>query len=154
MHKDWIFKDEGSICHFRVAAVLIRNNKLFVQQHNDEYALPGGHVSFGETSEETLIREFKEETGVEITIERLIWVEENFWVWGGKKAHNISFYYLISMKNETDISDEFIMDDNDDVKMKWVPFNELSDITIYPHFVKDKIMNISPGIEHFVRNDW
>ncbi|MCL2362908.1 MAG: hypothetical protein FWC73_13995 [Defluviitaleaceae bacterium] len=53
MHNNWLFKDGDRICHYRVAAVLIKNNKLLVQQSNNEYALPGGHVSFGETSEKT-----------------------------------------------------------------------------------------------------
>ena len=156
MLKDWLFKDENSICHFRVAAVLIKDSKLFVQKIKNEYALPGGHVSFGETSEEALKREFKEEIGAEITCNRLIWVEENFWKWGSKKAHNISFYYLVSLKDNASIPDNFneTMRDNSDVQLQWVTFDELTQLEIYPHFIKEKINNISPGTEHFVRNDW
>jgi len=79
------FTAENGICHFRIGAVLIRNNKLLVMCDNGEYALPGGHVSFGEISKEALIREIKEEISVEIYCDRLIWVEENFWIWGKKK---------------------------------------------------------------------
>jgi len=50
MHKDWLFAAENGICHFRIGAVLIRDNKLLVMCDNGEYALPGGHVSFGEIS--------------------------------------------------------------------------------------------------------
>ena len=156
MHKDWIFKDEDSICHFRVAAVLIRENKLFIQRIGDECALPGGHVAFGETSEEALIREFREEAGAEIICERLIWVEENFWKWGGKKAHNISFYYLISLKDDSDIQDNHskTMMDNKDVQMQWIPLDEIPHLEIYPQYIKEKINNITSGVEHFIRNDW
>ena len=157
MINDWIFSDEQKICHFRVAGILIRNNKLFVQKDNDNvFAIPGGHVSFGETSENALIREFKEEIGVDILINRLVWVEENFWEWGKKKAHNISFYYLVSLKNDKDISDTFSkpIKDNSDILLSWLDFNEMKNATVYPEFVKEKIENISDNIEHFTRISW
>jgi len=154
---DWIFSDEKNICHFRVAGLLIRNGKLFVQKDNQNMcALPGGHVSFGETSANTLIREFKEEAGVDIKINRLIWVEENFWKWGCKDAHNISFYYLVSLKNDADIPDSFckIMNDNKDIKLTWLTFDEIQKLTIYPLYLKEKIANLPDDIEHFVRKEW
>ena len=157
MLKDWLFTDDNGICHFRVAAVLLRDGKLFVQGDKDGiYALPGGHVSFGETSEETLIREFKEEVGAEIISNRLIWIEENFWNWGTKKAHGIAFYYLVTLKDDSDIPDSYNkpMMDNSDIKMQWVSLEQIPNLTIYPQFIKNRIGNISPGIERFVRNDW
>jgi 8-oxo-dGTP pyrophosphatase MutT (NUDIX family) len=52
-----------------------RNNKILVQRDRDglEYALPGGHVKIGECSIDSLIREYKEETGADIVCKRLIW---------------------------------------------------------------------------------
>ena len=134
----------------------MRDYRLLLQKHRDVYALPGGHVNFGETSEKTLVREFKEELGVDILCGRLIWVEENFWKWGSRKAHGISFYYIVSLKNNADISDDFARasKDNADVSLQWISFEDMKGITIYPEFVKDRIGNISEGIEHFVRNSW
>jgi len=135
---------------------LIRENKVLLQKHDDEYALPGGHVVFGETSEDALVREINEEMGIIISCERLIWVEENFWNWGRKKAHNISFYYSISLADSTGIVDDFIKvsKDNINVQFQWVPIDELNKITVYPHFIKDEINNISGDVKHFVRNAW
>ena len=156
-NNDWIFSDESRICHFRAAGILIRDNKLFVQREsNNVCAIPGGHVSFGETSEHALIREFKEEISADIVANRLIWVEENFWKWGKKDAHNISFYFLVSLRDDSDIADSFCkaMKDNNDVMLQWVTFDELKELTIYPTYIKDKITSISDGVEHFVRNTW
>ncbi|SNT27783.1 NUDIX domain-containing protein [Anaerovirgula multivorans] len=150
--KDWCFRDENSICNFRSVGVLIRNNRILVQCDNNEYALPGGHVAIGETSEKTLIREYREETGADIFCNRLIWIEETFWKWGSRDAHGIAFYYLISLKNDADIPDDSFVSqkDNCNIMLKWVSIEEMKRLTIYPSFIKDKIENISDGIEHFV----
>jgi len=158
MKKDWLFSDENSICCYRTVGVLIRNNMILVQREKDgnEYALPGGHVIIGETSEESLIREYKEETGADISCSRMIWVDETFWKWGNKNAHTIAFYYLISLKNESDIPDSHFEShkDNCNILLEWVEIDELKNLTIYPSFVKDKIFNISDGIEHFITHEY
>ena len=81
MGRDWLFSDDDSICNYRTAGLLIRDNRVLVQRerYGSEYALPGGHVGFGETSRQALIREYKEETGADIECYRLIWIEEVFW---------------------------------------------------------------------------
>ena len=154
MKSDWLFQSESNICSFRTVGVLLRDNKILVQRDMDgtEYALPGGHVKIGQTSEESLIREYKEETGADIVFNRLIWTEETFWSWNGKDAHSIAFYYLISLINDSDIPDDYFEShkDNCNVVLKWVTFHEMKELTIYPAFLKDKIENISEHIEHFV----
>jgi len=155
MQKDWLFSDENNVCHFRTAGILLRNNKILVQREKDsnEYALPGGHVYIGETSEKTLVREFKEETGADILCDRLAWVEEFFWKCGDKDAHGICFYYLISLKEESDIPDDYFesQKDNCEILLMWVSIDEMKKLTIYPEFIKEKIDNISENIEHMVR---
>ncbi|MCL2488489.1 MAG: NUDIX domain-containing protein [Oscillospiraceae bacterium] len=156
MIKDWLFSDERSICHFRAAGVLIRENNLLVQREKDgmEYALPGGHVMVGETSEQALVREFKEETGADILCDRLIWTEEVFWKWGEKNAHGIVFYYLISLRNPSDIpGDYFESKDNCHVLFEWINLDKIEDLIIYPSFLKERINHIPGHTEHFIRRD-
>jgi len=157
-NKDWLFSDEKFICGFKSVGVLIKDDKILVQRDKDgtEYALPGGHVIVGETSETSIIREYKEETGTDIICGRMIWVEENFWKWGEKDAHTIAFYYLVALKDGSDIPDNgefFSQKDNCNVVLKWMSIDEIGGLTIYPTFLKDKIRNISDGIEHFVYNE-
>ncbi|MCL1885009.1 MAG: NUDIX domain-containing protein [Defluviitaleaceae bacterium] len=156
MIKEWYFSEGNQLCHFRVAGLLIRNNKLFVQKDNNVCALPGGHVDFGETSAVTLAREFKEEIGVDIIVNRLVWVEEHFWKWGEKNAHQIHFYHLVSLKNDDDISDDFneTMRDNKGITLQWLALDKLKSTEIYPEFLPEKIGNIGDGVEHFIRNKW
>ncbi len=60
-----------AIIPFEGKIVLIkRRNEPF----KDHYALPGGIVEYGESVEEALIREVKEETGLDVEIHRLVGV--------------------------------------------------------------------------------
>jgi ADP-ribose pyrophosphatase len=154
VNNDWLFKDENGICGFRAAGVLIRDEKILLQRDKDgnEYSVPGGHVQRNETSQQSLIREYKEETGADIICKRLIWIEEVFWKWGNRNAHTIVFYYLIELVNDADISSDYFepQKDNCNVVLEWVPVQDLKKLTVYPEFLAEKAGDISDSIEHFV----
>lgn len=73
--------------HTRVTAVIIEDGKvLMLDQDTDEprsYSLPGGKVEDGEALGEALIREVREETGVDVEVGRLLYLCDNV------KAHVI-----------------------------------------------------------------
>ena len=153
--KDWRFGDDTYICDLRVAGVLIKNGKILVQrdQHGNEYAIPGGHIKVGEIMTDCLIREFKKEITAEIACERLLWTEECFWESCGRKVHNITFYYLISLCSGSEIPDDgqFVpQNDNDDVVMGWIPIKEIERLTIYPEFIKQTIHQLDALPTHFI----
>lgn len=155
MNKDWLFTVDEYICDLRAAGILIKNNKIVVQRdkNGSEYAIPGGHVKIGETTEEALIREYKEETGADVKCERLLWTEECFWEWNGKSAHNICFYYLINLCEGAVIpdKDEFLPHkDNSNVVIGWMPVEEIQKMTIYPEFLKEEIYHLNEPMKHFV----
>lgn len=62
----------------RTTGVLIENQKiLLLQQATDEqrtWSLPGGKLEEGETLEESIIREMKEETGLDVVVEKLLYI--------------------------------------------------------------------------------
>ena len=152
---DWLFHGEQGICHVRVAGVLLRDHKLLAQgvRGGNEYALIGGHLQFGETLEEALIREFREETGVDIRCQRLLWTEENFWTWNGVKAHNLAFYYLIDCDDTAFPDAPTPSKDNDQVVCEWLPLDRLADCNIYPAFLKQEIFHLPESPKHFVTRE-
>ena len=155
MAKDWLFYEDNTICDVRTVGVLVRGGKILVQRDREgrEYALPGGHIQIGETLEAGLLREFREETGTEILCKRLLWTEECFWEWNGRKAHNLAFYYRIALAPGADIPDtgEFVSHkDNCNVVLGWMPLEELKSVTVYPEFLKEEIFRLEGPIQHFV----
>lgn len=68
--------------------VLMLKRSNYTKKYSGEWDLPGGHVRVGEKLEDGLIREVKEETGLDITDFKFV-----------KKQENLSFF-LCSYPNK------------------------------------------------------
>lgn len=145
--------------NYRIAGVAIYNNKVLLHrlEKDDFWALPGGRNEFHEFSNDTLIREMKEELNEEISIDRLIWIVEDFFIHDSKNYHELSLYYLMHFMNaETDIinMEEFYrMEGKTKIIFRWFNLTELNHIEVYPTFLKTKLLNISNDIEHIMNSD-
>ena len=104
---DITFCKKKSRFRYKTAAVIIEEGALaFMTNPNEDYFYPlGGAVQLGETSEEAILREIKEETGQDYEIDRLLFIHENFFQQNsgklaGLNCHEISFYYLMKSKGQ------------------------------------------------------
>jgi len=156
---DILFHKDNYIFSYRTAGILIRDGKVLLQKPTDtgNYAFPGGHVALGETNEETLIREFKEEVGVDIEVAELKWVEENIFQWGDKPCHQICLSYLVQLKDASQIpvdgrfiSKEYSEDDKNAIYFYWMPLDEVKNITVYPADAAELLKSIDDGVKHIV----
>ena len=146
--KDILFDVDGVLFSYRVGGVLIKDNKILLTQGGDDYSLPGGHSQIGETSQETIIREFKEETGLDIEPLNVISTYENFWKWGNKNCHQLCIYYRLKMINE---NQELIPNpDTNDTKFIWLELEELKNINLYPIGISAQILNNITDATHFI----
>ena len=98
---DILFKTDDYVYSYRAAGICIQNDRILLQKPTNDngFAFPGGHAAFGETNEETLIREFKEEIGADISVGELKWVGEIFFPWGEKPCHQICLYYTVVIED-------------------------------------------------------
>lgn len=75
----WIRSKIGNemvILNFANACIVNEKNEILLQKRREEnrWGLPGGALELGESAEEALRREIREETGLEIRIEKLLGV--------------------------------------------------------------------------------
>ncbi len=85
----------------RVKAMCIieHDGKLLVSRYWDEvkqeyfYRLLGGSMEFGETAEETIRREIKEEINSDLLNLRFLQMVENMFTFEGKPGHEVIFLY-------------------------------------------------------------
>ena len=59
--------------------------------------LPGGHIELGESGREALIREMKEETGLDVSLGRFLGVVENSFLQKGKRHSEINLVYEMAI---------------------------------------------------------
>jgi 8-oxo-dGTP diphosphatase len=58
--------------------VVIRGDKVLLCKQFGKYNLPGGGIELGEKPQEAVLREVKEETGIDVVRPRLLGVESDF----------------------------------------------------------------------------
>ncbi len=116
-----------------VRAIIVNNGKLLVMHRNkygsQYYTLVGGGVQDGESLEQALIREVKEETGLKLTAAKLVFTE-NY-----PEPHNSQFIYYCEVAPfdkvaVSDFSEEAIMnrlDANIHTPM-WMQINSLASL--------------------------
>ena len=146
--KDILFDVDGRLFSYRVGGALIKDNKILLTKDGDDYSLPGGHCQIGETSPETIIREFKEETGLDVKPLNVLSTYENFWKWNGKDCHQLCVYYRLKMMDES----QKLMPrpDTDDIQFVWLELKDLGGVTLYPQGIADQIMNNVIDNAHFI----
>jgi ADP-ribose pyrophosphatase YjhB (NUDIX family) len=156
-NQDILIDIETGRFSFRVAGICLQNDRVLLQHPLGDpfYAFPGGHVRFGETSAETLAREFKEETGAEIIPGRLLWVEENFFQWGEKPCHQICLYFLVELSSIAKIPLEgcFLMPDEEERKISnlefcWFAVTGLDAIEMQPPDATAKLLSLPGPWDH------
>jgi 8-oxo-dGTP pyrophosphatase MutT (NUDIX family) len=109
-------------------AILVHHGKalLLRMHHTGKYQLPGGGVKLGERIEDTLRREVREETGIEISVGQLADFAEMFFIYdpSGKAYHGLHFYYLCQPKTFDLLADDRVDDDAAE-KPRWVEIETL-----------------------------
>lgn len=139
---------------FRISVngVLVENNKVLLSKQKGFYFLPGGGMEICETIEETLVREFKEETGYEVKMGEIVECRHDFWLtYSSEQCNMILLYYLVKR-----IGGELSTDGFDDYEKQfaslaeWINIDEIEKIEFYNSRDSRKI--IYKAVEILKRN--
>lgn len=120
----------------RIAACIVKDNEILMIRHKkgDEkyWLLPGGRVEYGETMIETLKREMIEETGLEISVGKLMFVSEA--IPEDNHRHIINMFFEAEIVGgEIKLGNEEILD-----AVEFIDIDKIDEIKIYP-IIKDEL---------------
>lgn len=109
-----------------VAAIIIKDNKIFATQRGygdfkDWWEFPGGKIEEGETPEEALIREIKEELSTNIQIDRFLTTVD----WDYPKFHLTMHCYICSL-----LTDSLHLNEHE--AARWLSKNEIHSVRWLP----------------------
>lgn len=128
----------------RAVGILIKEDEVLlihrINHHKYEYfVFPGGGVEEGETIEQAVVREFKEETTIEIKIDKLLY-------------HHIydndteQYFYLCNyIKGEPKLADDSpekkeMLQGREFFNPLWVKIEELKNMLVYPLEIRDLLL--------------
>ena len=139
----------------RVAAIIVQEGRVLLVQHAKDgrqyWMLPGGGVDFGESLTEALVRELREETGVEIRPERLVLASDA--IPPDKHRHILNLCFTAEIVGGTPRMGE----DSRLSAVEFLPVEDLVRILFYPAYSAELLEMIRAGFpesSRYLGNLW
>lgn len=163
MSRDILFDHGNARFSYRISALIVQKGRALLQcpVGTSDFAFIGGHVAFGETARETLVREIREEIHADAAIGDLAAVGEVYIDWGRcpdgtpRHCHQIGLYFRAEVDaSQLPDADRFfgydeIGGEKYSIEYVWVPLEALSSLTVYPPEVARHILSGSRDVLHF-----
>lgn len=146
---DISYKTDNKKFNYRVCAIIVSDEKILAMHDNrtSYFYLPGGRVKMGETAEQAVIREIKEELDIDIKISHPLWLNQVFFTEDVDKLdyHEICVYFLMDI-SEFDIltrGNKFTLTEGTHSHtFEWLEFDRLKHEYFYPIFLKENIYHL------------
>lgn len=120
--------------------MFVDNGKILLlyrfKNGEEYYVFPGGGVEEGEEVLGAAIREAKEETGFDVTIQKPLWEHEN----NGR----VEYFFLVDkFSGELKIGgpEEERQSSSNVYRLEWIPLAKLKNIKLLPEIMRDRVLN-------------
>lgn len=155
---DCTFITENGNFNYRVGVVIVKDGRMLMARNPIEacYYSVGGRVRFGESLVEAVIRELKEETGIDCEIGRLVCIHENFFKnVEGVFFHEFSCFFTVKPNPDLmSIPDGHRTSGGPDGEyLTWID-TENCELPVYPDFFRTSGFGIGGEVKHYItKND-
>src|SRR5262249_7447430 len=121
----------------------------------DFWFLPGGRAELGESASATLLREMQEELGVEMKIERLLYIVENFFIDPDDTWHELGLYFLMTAPKDSYLHQSLdtithVDEVGNHLRFDWLPIAHLEELLLYPICFQKALQEIPEHTSHIV----
>jgi len=154
---------DAGVRRFQVRACALIRDRGHVLIHravpDTIWALPGGRVEHGEPAAEALQREIREEIGCDASVGPLRFVIENFFRMGGRDAHEIGFYFDVTLTGPLPFSaTDVVLESRDgdaDLEFRWAQPSaaELARWNLRPVPLREMLEDAAVPMQHRVHRD-
>ena len=150
---------QGNECfNYRIAGIALSEDRVLLHRAKGEafWTCPGGRAEIGETCEQTLVREIKEELNENVEILRLLWVVENFFEYDRHNYHELAFYFLMQFDEQSRYLDKSISfagtEDDKHLEFRWFPANSdvLTGLPLLPVFLQNSLCCLPDSVQHVI----
>lgn len=141
--------------NIRAAGIIIHDNKVLVHKNinKDHYGLLGGRVSIGESSNNTIVREIKEELGKDVEIVKYLTTVENFFETSDSKFHEILFVYQLEFSNNEDKDINYTLkniEGKNYLQYEWLDIDKIKEYNIAPNCMQELLMSSNHPIHKII----
>ena len=118
-------------CSATAAFIVNDNDEMLVVRRAKEPAkgtldLPGGFVDMGETVEEGMHREIKEETGLDVKDIQYLFSSPNIYQYSGIGVHTLDMYFLVPLHGDPAVFKAIVHAADDADEALWIPISQVN----------------------------
>lgn len=129
--RDCGFSYYANPCSATAAFIVNDNDEMLVVRRAKDPArgtldLPGGFVDMGETVEEGMRREIKEETGLDVTEIHYLFSSPNVYIYSGMGIHTLDMDFLVPVHGDPEAIKAAVRAADDAAEALWIPIAEVN----------------------------
>jgi ADP-ribose pyrophosphatase YjhB (NUDIX family) len=149
------FKSGAIRFTYRVGGILIHHAHVLCQLSSQEdfWFLPGGRAELGESASASLLREMQEELGVDMKIERLLYIVENFFTDLDDSWHELGLYFLLTAPAGSYLNQSLepimrVDEVGNHLRFDWLTIAQLEELPLYPLCFQKALQEIPEHTVH------